>query len=94
MTSSPHGLYVQGCTCYNGVNKGTQTRERANLKNTPQFRLQAATRLHEVGIAASAGQQHRGDVFLSLVHRPSATKGGHQSPHCWAKMKLLGGTKS
>ena len=43
-------------TCYNGVNKGTQTREREQIpKNTPQFRLQAATRLHEVGIASNRG---------------------------------------
>src|SRR5881296_2444362 len=41
-------------TCYNGVNKGTQTREREPIpKNTPQFRLKAATRLHEVGIASN-----------------------------------------
>ena len=43
-------------TCYNGVNKGTQTREGEQIpKNTPQFRLQAATRLHEVGIASNRG---------------------------------------
>src|ERR1700732_3114395 len=41
-------------TCYNGVNKGTQTREGEPIsKNTPQFRLKAATRLHEVGIASN-----------------------------------------
>src|SRR3954452_8890017 len=41
-------------TCYNGVNKGTQTREGELIpENTPQFRLQAATRLHEVGIASN-----------------------------------------
>src|SRR6185312_11818040 len=38
-------------TCYNGVNKGMQTRESKPIpKNTPQFRSQAATRLREVGI--------------------------------------------
>src|SRR4030095_4593968 len=41
-------------TCYNGVNKGTQTREGEQIpKNTPQFRLQAATRLREAGIASN-----------------------------------------
>src|SRR5437660_7051277 len=41
-------------TCYNGVNKGTPTRETQQIpKNTPQFRSQAATRLREVGIARS-----------------------------------------
>ncbi len=43
-------------TCYNGVNKGKQTREGEQIsENTPQFRLQAATRLHEVGIASNRG---------------------------------------
>ena len=41
-------------TCYNGVNKGKPTREREPIpKSTPQFRLKAATRLHEVGIASN-----------------------------------------
>ena len=41
-------------TCYNGVNRGTRTREGEPIpKNTPQFRLKAATRLHEVGIASN-----------------------------------------
>src|ERR1700732_2363245 len=41
-------------TCYNGAYKGMQVREREQIpKNTPQFRLQAATRLHEVGIASN-----------------------------------------
>src|SRR5947209_16331321 len=39
-------------TCYNGVYKGMQNREIEQIpKNTPQFRLEAATRLHAVGIA-------------------------------------------
>ena len=43
-------------TCYNGVNKGTQTREGELIpENTPQFRSQAATRLREVGIASNRG---------------------------------------
>src|SRR5262249_7503492 len=43
-------------TCYNAVNKGKQTRKREQIsKNTAQFRLQAATRLHEVGIASNRG---------------------------------------
>ena len=41
-------------TCYNGVNKGTQTCEGEQIpKNTPQFRSKAATRLREVGIASN-----------------------------------------
>src|ERR1700684_3852450 len=41
-------------TCYNGTYKGKPTREREQIpKKVPQFRLQAATRLHEVGIASN-----------------------------------------
>src|SRR5437588_12352860 len=41
-------------TCYNGVNKGKLTREREQIsKSTPQFRLKAATRLREAGIASN-----------------------------------------
>src|SRR6267142_337380 len=82
-------------TCYNGVNKGTQTREREQIpKSTPQFRLKAATRLHEVGIAS---QQHCGEcVPEPCTHRPSShEREGHpKSPLQAPKMKLLIGTKS
>src|SRR6516165_6117168 len=41
-------------TCYNGSDKGTRTREREQISKTaPQFRLQAAIRLHEAGIASN-----------------------------------------
>ncbi len=41
-------------TCYNGAHKATQDREVEEIaKNAPQFGLQAATRLHEVGIASN-----------------------------------------
>ncbi len=40
-------------TCYNGVYRELRNREvKLISKNTPQFGLQAATRLHEVGIAS------------------------------------------
>ncbi len=43
-------------TCYNGRYRGTQYREVEQiLENRPQFRLQSATRLHEVGIASNGG---------------------------------------
>ena len=41
-------------TCYNGAHKATRGREAEQIaKNAPQFGLQAATRLHEVGIASN-----------------------------------------
>nr|GEV30041.1 uncharacterized protein ycf68 [Tanacetum cinerariifolium] len=41
-------------TCYNGQDKGSRSREgELTPKTHPQFGLQAATRLHEVGIASN-----------------------------------------
>ena len=55
MTSSPHGLYVQGYTRTTmASNRGLPNREVEQIPEIwPQFRLQAATRLHEVGIASN-----------------------------------------
>ncbi len=41
-------------TCYNGHHKELQTREGEQIsKKWPQFGLEAAIRLHEVGIASN-----------------------------------------
>src|SRR6476659_1206611 len=41
-------------TCYNGRHRGQLTREGARIpQSRPQFGLQAATRLHEAGIASN-----------------------------------------
>ncbi|KAK1313887.1 hypothetical protein QJS10_CPA06g01243 [Acorus calamus] len=41
-------------TCYNGRDKGSRPREgELTSKTRPQFGLQAATRLHEAGIASN-----------------------------------------
>ncbi|KEH17697.1 hypothetical protein MTR_0002s0270 [Medicago truncatula] len=41
-------------TCYNGRDKGSRSREgELTPKTRPQFGLQAATRLHEAGIASN-----------------------------------------
>uniref|UniRef100_A0A7N0UMY3 Uncharacterized protein n=1 Tax=Kalanchoe fedtschenkoi TaxID=63787 RepID=A0A7N0UMY3_KALFE len=41
-------------TCYNGRGKGSRSREvELTPKTRPQFGLQAATRLHEAGIASN-----------------------------------------
>ncbi|GJS74254.1 hypothetical protein Tco_0707095 [Tanacetum coccineum] len=41
-------------TCYNGRDKGSRSREgELTPKTHPQFGLQAATRLHEAGIASN-----------------------------------------
>ena len=55
MTSSRHGPYTWGFThATMGVNRGVRGREVKRIpKIRPQFGLQAATRLHEAGIASS-----------------------------------------
>ncbi len=51
MTSSQHGLYVQGYT--HATMAGTMGRKGgANPQSRSQFGLQAATRLHEAGVAS------------------------------------------
>ena len=45
----------------------------ANRKNLPQFGLEAAIRLHEVGIASNRGSACRGEyVPEPCTHRPSS----------------------
>ena len=52
--------------------RGAKVRAGANPKNASQFGLQAATRLHEVGIASNRGSAYRGEYVPGLcTHRPS-----------------------
>ena len=74
MTSSPHGLYVQGDTrdTMDGT-KGSEDREVELIsKSRSQFGLESATRLHEVGIASNRGSARRGEYVPGpCTHRPS-----------------------
>ena len=79
MTSNHHALYDLGYTRTTmALNKEKQDREvEQNSKTTSQFRLQAATRLHEVGIASNRGSACRGEyVPGSCTHRPSNNGSG------------------
>ena len=60
-------------TCYNGRYRGLLSREVERIpKSRSQFGLQAATRLHEVGIASNRESAYRGEyVPGSCTHRPS-----------------------
>ena len=61
-------------TCYNGRYKTPRTREGEQIvKNRSQFGLQAATRLHEAGIASN-GRSARCREYVpgSCTHRPSS----------------------
>ncbi len=74
MTSSQHGPYVLGNTHATMVGTtGCQpARGSQSQQNRPQFRLQAATRLHEGGVASNRGSAHHGEyVPGSCTHRPS-----------------------
>jgi hypothetical protein len=74
MTSSPHGLYVQGYTrATMGDTKGREpARVSQSQKVRPKFGLESATRLHEAGIASNRGSACRGEYVPGpCTHRPS-----------------------
>ena len=74
MTSHHHALYDLGYTRTTmALNKEKRSREAEQTsKTTSQFRLQAATRLHEVGIASNRGSACRGEYVPGpCTHRPS-----------------------
>src|SRR6476469_1205099 len=60
-------------TRYNGRDKELPTREGELIsKSRSQFRLEAATRLHEAGVASNRRSAHYGEyVPGSCTHRPS-----------------------
>ena len=65
-------------TCYNARHKALQTREGELIaKNRSQFGLQAATRLHEAGIASN-GRSARCREYVPgpCTHRPSHHESG------------------
>ena len=75
MTSSQYGPYALGYTRVTmAYNKGLPTREGELIaKNRPQFRLESATRLHEVGIASNGRSARRGEYVPGpCTHRPSS----------------------
>jgi hypothetical protein len=65
-------------TCYNGRYKALRTREgKLIAKNRSQFGLQAATRLHEAGIASNGiSERCREYVPGPCTHRPSHHESG------------------
>ncbi len=65
-------------TCYNGRYKALRTREGEPIaKNRSQFGLQAATRLHEAGIASNGASERRREYVPGpCTHRPSHHESG------------------
>ena len=89
MTSNHHALYDLGYTRTTmALNKEKQDREvEQNSETTSQFGLQAATRLHEVGIASNRGSACHGEYVPGpCTHRPSH----HES---WQHPKSVGERK-
>ena len=72
-------------TRYNGQYNGLLSREVEPIpQNWPQFRLQAATRLHEAGVASNRRSAYGGEyVPGACTHRPSR----HES---WQHPKPVG----
>src|SRR5260370_34061845 len=74
MTSSQHGPYVLGDTHATmvGTTGSQPARGSQSHQTRSQFGLQAATRLHEAGVASNRGAPHHGEyVPGSCTHRPS-----------------------
>ena len=74
MTSSQHAPYVLGDTRTTMVGtKGSELARASESQQTrPQFRLQAATRLHEGGIASNRRSAYGGEFVPGpCTHRPS-----------------------
>ncbi len=74
MTSNHHAPYDLGYTrtTMAGTTGSEIARWSQSQQSRSQFGLQAATRLHEVGIASNRGSACRGEyVPGSCTHRPS-----------------------
>jgi hypothetical protein len=74
MTSSQHGPDILGDThaTMAGTMGSQPVRGSQSQQNRSQFGLQAATRLHEVGVASNRGSAYHGEyVPGSCTHRPS-----------------------
>ena len=72
MTSSHHALYDRATHVLQWVSTKQWGDPEQTSKTHPQFRLQAATRLHEAGIASNRGSAYRGEYVPGpCTHRPS-----------------------
>ena len=99
MTSSPHGLYAQGCTratmAWTGGREPARGSQSRKARPSSDRRLQlACVKLESLVIA---GQQHRGEcVPEPCTHRPSSheREGRPKSPLPAPKTDFLIGTKS
>ena len=62
---------------------------------SPQFRLKAAIRLHEVGIASNRGSACRGEYVLgSCTHRPSRQQSREWPNTCFMQVEAKFGDEA
>ena len=99
MTSSPHGLYVQGCT--RATMASTKGSQRASGSKSQKTRPSSDRRLQLAFVKSEslviAGQQHRGEcVPEPCTHRPSSHERGERPKSVLPRPKArpLIGTKS
>ena len=85
MTSSQHGSYVQGYThaTMAGTTRSNGATRSESQQSRSQLGLQAATRLHERGVASNRRSAHCGEYVPGpCTHRPSR----HES---WRRLKSV-----
>src|SRR5262245_15012202 len=98
MTSSPHGLYAQGCTrATMAYTKGSETArwsKSQKIRPSSDWRLQLASMKLESLVIA--GQQHCGEcVPEPCTHRPSSHERSERPKSCETpKARRSIGTKS
>ena len=69
------------------VQRAVKPRGGTNPKSRSQFGLQAATRLHEVGIASNRGSACRGEYVPGLVHTARHTTRVYNTRSRWGNRK-------
>ncbi len=96
MTSNQRVPYALGNTRVTMVsNSGSRQRKLELIPEIwPQFGLEAATRLHEVGIASNRGSERHGEYVLEpCTHRPSSEP-SQQCPKCPSRGTTAGLARS
>ena len=85
MTSNHHAPYDLGYTrtTMAGTTGSEAARWSQSYKSQSQFGLQAATRLHEVGIASNRGSACRGEYVPGLVHTARHTTRVYNTRSRW-----------
>jgi hypothetical protein len=90
MTSNQHGAYALGHT-HPTMAKNNELRAgngKLISEISPQFRLGAATRPHEVGIASNRGSADRGEYVL--VSCTQMSRFNRDRMRVWQFRKLIG----